>query len=543
MKRFLRPNVMIEPLVAQWYAWPHLIPPATAARNITERHLRIMDSYLSNPDAHATAVRNPKLLGGPFMDFDGDRTASVMQLRDQTVARCANLFTLSDAIAKLDELLRSRATGYSLQELYQQVPEPLKGYVELVYDRNNCASFRLLESLLYRSPYYDPSLQSVMLSEISGDSRPFVLSTPRLENSDSVHLTTPFDHEGLEMLNAMRRRAGDPREAAELLGVTRADQKRFDAYFTSEPPVPYEPYTGPGARWRYFGHACILLETRGTSILIDPVLSYTYESDISRYTYQDLPDVIDFAIVTHNHQDHVLFETLMQLRDRIRTLVVPRCGGGSLEDPSLRLLLQHCGFRRVIEMDEMEELSISGGSIQAIPFFGEHGDLNVRSKSAYLVRLDGHSILFAADSCNISADLYRHVHDIVGDVEVLFLGMECDGAPMSWLYGPLFTKPLPRAMDQSRRLAGSNCAQAIDIVERFNCQEVYVYAMGQEPWLNYVMSIKYTAQSNPIVQSDRLLAVCRERGIVAERLFGEKQLFLAASENRERLATTPEYVS
>ncbi|HET6936383.1 MAG TPA: hypothetical protein VFI72_16190, partial [Candidatus Angelobacter sp.] len=33
---YLRPNVQVEPLIDHWYAWPHLIPPATAARNITE---------------------------------------------------------------------------------------------------------------------------------------------------------------------------------------------------------------------------------------------------------------------------------------------------------------------------------------------------------------------------------------------------------------------------------------------------------------------------------------------------------------------------
>ena len=77
---------------------------------------------------------------------------------------------------------------------------------------------------------------------------------------------------------------------------------------------------------------------------------------------------------------------------------------------------------------------------------------------------------------------------------------------------------------QSRRLAGSNCARARSIVDQFNCSEVYVYAMGQEPWLNYIMSIKYTEQSNPIIASNRLVKDCLSRGIVAERLFGTKEL-------------------
>src|SRR6266849_2953871 len=104
--------------------------------------------------------------------------------------------------------------------------------------------------------------------------------------------------------------------------------------------------------------------------------------------------------------------------------------------------------------------------------------------------------------------------------------MECDGAPLSWLYGPLLTSKIDRAMDQSRRLAGSNYEQAINIVEQFHCKEVYVYAMGQEPWLNHVMSIKYTEESRPIIHSNRLVETCQNRGITAERLFGEKEILL-----------------
>jgi hypothetical protein len=59
---FLRQNIQVEPLIDHWYAWPHLIPPATAARNITERHLKIMDSYISNLQIHAQAVKNPNSL-------------------------------------------------------------------------------------------------------------------------------------------------------------------------------------------------------------------------------------------------------------------------------------------------------------------------------------------------------------------------------------------------------------------------------------------------------------------------------------------------
>jgi hypothetical protein len=51
--------------------------------------------------------------------------------------------------------------------------------------------------------------------------------------------------------------------------------------------------------------------------------------------------------------------------------------------------------------------------------------------------------------------------------------------------------------------------------------------MGQEPWLNYVMSLKYTEQSNPIIQSNKLIETCRSHGMVAERLFGEREILLS----------------
>jgi L-ascorbate metabolism protein UlaG (beta-lactamase superfamily) len=524
---YLRSNVVVEPLVDHWYAWSHLIPPATAALNMTGRHLKILESYVKAPMVHAAAVKNPAMLGGPFIDYPEPRVEQVRRLVDHMQRERAGLLTLADAIQRLNDLLRTEATGHSLEPLYAKVPEPLRGYVELVYDLSHQPSFRLIEPLLYRSRYYDPSMQSLMLSLIQQDDRPFVLSTPRLKEKGDVHLRLPFSHEGIDALSQMKRTPRTFSEIKEALELPDEDDEQFRAFLTTDPPAPYAAYTGAGVRWRYFGHACILAETAGLNILLDPVLSYTYESDISRYTYDDLPDRIDFVLITHNHQDHILFETMLQLRHKIGTVVVPRSGGGALQDPSLKLLLRELGFKTVIELDEMESLELSQGSITGLPFFGEHADLNIRTKLAYLCRFGRHSLLFAADSCNVESCLYDHVHRLVGDVDALFLGMECDGAPLSWLYGPLLTKPVDRKMDQSRRLAGSNYERGIQIVDRFGCKDVFVYAMGQEPWLNYVMSVRYTEQSNPIVASNKLIEDCRSRGLRAERLFGEKEIFLS----------------
>jgi L-ascorbate metabolism protein UlaG (beta-lactamase superfamily) len=523
---YLRPNIQVEPLFDYWYAWSHLIFPATAARNLTERHLKIMDSYINAPQVHANAVKNPKLLGGPFIDYGGKRVDEIRSLRDQTKRMRPHLLELSAAITSLDETLRTHAKGFSLQPLYSMVPDALKGYVELVYDLNHNPSFRIIEPLLYKSRCYDRSAQSLMLSVSTGDDRPFVLSTPRLESDLLYHLRLPFDDEVVDELFRLKSVPRPWGEIKEMLKASEASERLVESFLTPDSPPAYLPYQGRGVRWRYFGHACILLETKGMSMLFDPVLSYTYKSSVSRYTYQDLPDSIDYVVVTHNHQDHVLFETLLQIRHKVKHVIVPASSGGFLQDPSLKLILKNIGYKNVIELDQMESCELENGSITALPFLGEHSDLNVRCKAAHLVRMGNHSLLFAADSCNIEPRLYEHLYKEVGNVDAIFLGMECDGAPLSWLYGPLFTKKIERAMDESRRLAGSNFDQAIDIVRRFNSKSVYVYAMGQEPWLNYVMSLKYTEQSRPIIESNRLIQECSKHGVCAERLFGEKEILI-----------------
>ncbi|MGH7617063.1 MAG: MBL fold metallo-hydrolase, partial [Gemmatimonadaceae bacterium] len=384
---YLRQDVQVEPLFDQWYAWAHLISPATAARNVTDRHMKIMDSYITAPQVHQAAVKNPKMAGGPFIDLEENRVDDLKALRDRTKRDRAKLFELSAAIASLDEMLRTNAKGYSLHTLYPQVPAMLQGYVELTYDLRNNPSFRFLEPLMYGSDLYERSAQSIMLSITRGDDRPFVLSTPRLESADTLNLPWPFADERVDELFRLKKTPQSWSWIKSKLGIEDRHATLARSFLTEEPPVPYVPYTGSGVRWRYFGHACILIETRDVAILLDPVLSYTYESAISRYTYADLPDKIDFVLITHNHQDHILFETLVQLRDKIGQIVVPRNGGGALQDPSLKLTLQAAGCPNVTELTEMETIRFPGGSITGLPFFGEHSDLAVMTKLAHLVQL------------------------------------------------------------------------------------------------------------------------------------------------------------
>ena len=533
---YLKPNVVMEPLVDKWYAWSHLISPATAAMNIVGRHHMITESYLAAPSIHAEAVLNPKMRGGPFMDFGGARIDEVTELHDDSLKNQAKMVQFVKAVKELDKMLTAEAKGFGLETLYTKVPEILKGYVELFYDRFNNPGFRFFESLLYKSDFYNKSSQSIGLWMTNNDERPFCLSTPRLKEDNVLDLQVSFDHPGIDELAKMRREPQSLDYIKAITGISPSQEALFETFFTETAPPPYEKYTGDKIRMRYFGHACILVETKDVSILVDPLISYYgYHSDVEHFSDVDLPDTIDYVLITHNHQDHILFETLLPLRHKIKNLIVPRTTSGKMEDPDLKLMFENVGFNNVIAMDEMETMRFSDVVLTGLPFIGEHSDLNILTKLCYLVKIGDFKLLFLADSRIVEAALYSHIHNQIGDVDVMFLGMECDGAPLTWLYGPLLTKKLARDMDGSRRLAGSDCDKGMALVDIFKPKEIYVYAMGQEPWCEFISSIKYTDESNPIVQSNKLVKLCEERGIIAERLFGEKELLYKKQSNYAEL--------
>ncbi|MFY0565966.1 MBL fold metallo-hydrolase [Archangium lansingense] len=522
---YLKQNVALEPLYNQWYAWWYLVAPSTAPLYVTNHHVKIMESFVANPAIHVAALKNPALAGGPYLNYGVERASEVKELLERTRKDQAASLQLAQAVLELDKLLAT-ANGSSLEELYKKVPDILQGYVELTYDLNNRASPRFFESLLYRSPHYKETSQSLSFRLLKGDARPYVFSTPRLDSDkDTLHVHLPFRHEAIDRLYAMRRTPGPVEPIREALGIGAKDAELFSTFFTEEAPRPAPRYDGDGVRVRYFGHACVLIETRDVSILTDPVVSYDFPTDLPRYTHADLPEKIDYVLITHGHADHLMFEPLLQLRQRIGTVVVPASNGGALADPSLKLMLKAVGFKNVMALAELDTIELPDGTITGVPFIGEHADLNIQAKIAHLVQLKGRSMLMAADSNALEPRMYDHVHAAVGDIDVLFLGMESEGGPLSWMYGPLLPAPLPRKMDQSRRLNGSNAERAIEIARRINPKQVHIYAMGREPWMGHVMAMGYHENSPQLVEARKLLAWCQERGITASLPYVQAELF------------------
>ena len=524
---YLRHDTQVDPLINSWYAWAQIIAPASAAFNVLNRQIRVMESFLRSPDLHVAALKNPALRGGPFIDLPPENRDFVERLLGRASAKSEHQSTFVKAVTELDLLLEAKAKGHCLQDLYAEIPDVLRGYVELYYDRHHRPDFRFFERMLYDGPLYDESEQSVMLQRFGGDgTRKFILTTPRMATPKSVELNVPFRSPAWDHLFRMRESPAPLDGIKAELGVRAADERAFDALFTPEPPPPREPYSGERPRVRYFGHACVLVEAGGRSVLVDPLISYEGDPSVPRFTFKDLPERLDCILITHGHHDHLVIETLLQLRHKVGEILVPPSVSGAIQDYSIAMLLRALGFTNVRELRDLDHVEVGPMTITSLPFLGEHHDLHVTSKACYHLRVGDRTILFAADSCNFGHGVYDRLRSRLGKVDVLFIGMECDGAPVSWVYGPIFTKKPERADDRSRRGRGSNFDEAMNLVSLFDCREVYVYAMGEEPWLQYVLDVHYTPESNPIVQSNELVATCSERNIRSERLFGRKEWLL-----------------
>lgn len=91
----------------------------------------------------------------------------------------------------------------------------------------------------------------------------------------------------------------------------------------------------------WFGHSTILMRINGVTLLIDPVIAGKRASMFSfmgpkRFDYshhitvEELPE-IDAVILSHDHYDHLDFETITALKDRVSQFYLPLGVGAHFE--------------------------------------------------------------------------------------------------------------------------------------------------------------------------------------------------------------------
>ena len=118
----------------------------------------------------------------------------------------------------------------------------------------------------------------------------------------------------------------------------------------------------------WFGHSSYLIQTGGKRILVDPVfcmaspVSFVNKpfkgTDI--YKPEDMPE-IDYLVISHDHWDHLDYQTVVQLKERVRKVICPLGVGEHFE---------RWGYDKenLVELDWKEDALLDNGfTVHCLP--------------------------------------------------------------------------------------------------------------------------------------------------------------------------------
>ena len=151
----------------------------------------------------------------------------------------------------------------------------------------------------------------------------------------------------------------------------------------------------------WFGHSSYLIQMEGKRLLVDPVfctaapVSFVNKpfKGTEVYRPEDMPD-IDYLIITHDHWDHLDYNTVKKLKDRIGAVICPLGVGEHFE---------YWGFdkERLIELDWNEDANLAPGfMIHCLParhFSGRRLTANQSLWASFLLETPSQKIYIGGD--------------------------------------------------------------------------------------------------------------------------------------------------
>lgn len=187
----------------------------------------------------------------------------------------------------------------------------------------------------------------------------------------------------------------------------------------------------------WFGHSSYLIRIYGQNILVDPMFSEraspiqfigkkNYPATV-QYTVQDMPATIDLVIITHDHYDHLDYDTIKQLKSRVKLFYTSLGVGAHLE---------HWGIEkeRIVEFDWWEKQTFKHGiDITATPARHFSGRLFKRNQSlwsSFVLKTETHSIFIGGDSGYDAT--FKTIGEQFGPFDLAIL--ECGQYNVQWPY-------------------------------------------------------------------------------------------------------------
>ncbi|TGN08494.1 MBL fold metallo-hydrolase [Leptospira ilyithenensis] len=199
-----------------------------------------------------------------------------------------------------------------------------------------------------------------------------------------------------------------------------------------------DPKTGLRVTW--FGHSSALIEIDGYRILTDPIWS-NRTSPVSwvgperwyepALPMNDLPE-IDFVLISHNHYDHLDYETTLALNKKGVKFIVPLAVGEHLSDWGVP-------EERIIELDWWESHKLSDFEIVATPARHASGrkliDYDEHLWAGYAILGTKHRVYYSGDTGLFPA--MRKIGDEYGPFDLTMIEVgQYDKAWPDWHIGP-----------------------------------------------------------------------------------------------------------
>ncbi|WP_411822491.1 MBL fold metallo-hydrolase [Leptospira sp. 'Mane'] len=200
----------------------------------------------------------------------------------------------------------------------------------------------------------------------------------------------------------------------------------------------HEPDTGLRVTW--FGHSSSLIEIDGYKILTDPIWSNRtspvswagperwYEPAIG---INDLPK-IDFVLISHNHYDHLDYDTTLALNEKGVKFIVPLAVGEYLSKWGVP-------EERIIELDWWENHKLADFEIVATPARHASGrkliDYDEHLWAGYAILGTKHRIYYSGDTGLFPA--MRKIGEKYGPFDLTMIEVgQYDRAWPDWHIGP-----------------------------------------------------------------------------------------------------------
>lgn len=152
----------------------------------------------------------------------------------------------------------------------------------------------------------------------------------------------------------------------------------------------------------WFGHSSYFIQIDGKRILVDPVfcgaspVSFVNKpfKGADAYKPADMPE-IDYLVISHDHWDHLDYETVMQLKNRVDKVVCPLGVGEHFE---------YWGFEKssLVELDWFEDTVLDKGfllhCLPARHFSGRSLKANQALWASFLIETPSQKIYMGGDS-------------------------------------------------------------------------------------------------------------------------------------------------